>query len=305
MGIPGNSHFPNVVSLLLPLSLATLLATAIGFQSGIIRSGADPRAAITAPQVVTVPAGHFTYRAEGEYFRNGYAVDGPMVDMTMRQNLTIMKYQVSSADYARCVAEGGCQQPEPGFAAPVGGAIPATGISQDDARAYAKWLSDRTGEVWRLPSDAELAFAAGSLFPDETLGVAADTENPALRWLADYERQTSRKASGNPVPQSYGSFGENEYGLADFGGNVWEWTSSCSRRVTLGKDGEVVDTVASCGIPVASGKHRAAMSAFVKNPKSGGCAVGVPPDNLGFRLVKDTRWYAPLLERLGAAALFS
>lgn len=129
MGIPGNNHFPNAVSLLLPLSLAALLATAIGFQSGIIRSGADPRAAIIAPQVVTVPAGHFTYRAEGEYFRNGYAVDGPMVDVAMRQNLTIMKYQVSSADYARCVAEGGCQQPEPGFAAPVDGEIPATGIS--------------------------------------------------------------------------------------------------------------------------------------------------------------------------------
>ena len=305
MGIPGNSHFPNAVSLLLPLSLATLLATVIGFQSGIIHGSSDPRTAMTQPQVVTVPAGSFTYRAEGEYFRNGYAVDGPMVDVTMRQNLTITKYQVSSADYARCVAEGGCQQPEPGFAAPVDGEIPATGISQDDARAYAAWLSERTGTVWRLPSDTELAFAAGSLFPDETLGVAADSENPALRWLADYERQTSRKASGNPVPQSYGSFGENEYGLADFGGNVWEWTSSCSRRVTLGKDGEMLDTVASCGIPVASGKHRAAMSAFVKNPKSGGCAVGVPPDNLGFRLVKDTRWYAPLLEKLRAATLIS
>lgn len=212
---------------------------------------------------------------------------------------------MSSANYARCVAEGGCQQPEPGFAAPVGGEIPATGISQDDAHAYAKWLSERTGAVWRLPSDAELAFAAGSLFPDETLGVAADSENPALRWLADYERQTSRKAAGNPVPQSYGSFGENEYGLADFGGNIWEWTASCSHRVTLGKDGEVVDTAAACGIPVASGKHRAAMSAFVKNPKSGGCAVGVPPDNLGFRLVKDTRWYAPLVEKLRAARLIS
>jgi hypothetical protein len=47
------------------------------------------------------------------------------------------------------------------------------------------------------------------------------------------------------------------------------------------------------------------MRAFLKNPKSGGCAVGVPPDNLGFRLVKYTRWYAPLLEKLRAAALIS
>lgn len=303
MGIPGNSPIPNVFSLLLPFSLAALLATAIGFQSGIIRIGNNPHSVLTDPQVVTVPAGSFTYRAEGEYFRKGYAVDGPMVKVTMQKNLTIMKYQVSSADYMRCVAEGGCQQPEPGFAAPISAEIPATGISQDDSQAYATWLSERTGAIWRLPSDAELAFAAGSRFPDETLGVATDSENPALRWLADYERQTRRKASGNPTPQSYGSFGENEYGLADFGGNVWEWTSSCSSRVTLGTDGEVVDTVASCGIPVASGKHRAAMSAFIRNPKSGGCAVGVPPDNLGFRLVKDTRWYAHLRQKLQSIAV--
>ncbi len=305
MGIPDNRPLPNRFSLLLPLSLATLLAAAIGFQSGIIRTDDIASAAVTSPLVVTVPAGSFIYRAEGEYFRSGYAVDGPMVEVTMQKNLTIMKYQVSSADYTRCVAEGVCQQPEPGFSGPVSGEIPATGISQDDARVYAAWLGERTGSVWTLPSDAELAFAAGSRFPDEMLGVEAATENPALRWLADYERQTSRKASSNPAPQPYGSFGENEYGLADFGGNVWEWTSSCSHRVTLGKDGEEIDTVASCGIPVASGKHRAAMSAFVRNPKGGGCAVGVPPDNLGFRLVMDTRWYARLLAKLRAANLIS
>ncbi|PLU59076.1 nitrate reductase, partial [Sinorhizobium medicae] len=44
--------------------------------------------------------------------------------------------------------------------------------------------------------------------------------------------------------------------------------------------------------------HRAALSSFVRNPKGGGCAVGAPPDNVGFRLVKDKRWYALLLLRL-------
>ena len=48
--------------------------------------------------------------------------------------------------------------------------------------------TDDAGTTWRLPSDTELAFAAGSLFPDETLGVAADSENPALRWLAGRAR---------------------------------------------------------------------------------------------------------------------
>ena len=38
------------------------------------------------------------------------------------------------------------------------------------------------------------------------------------------------------------------------------------------------------------------MSTFVRDGRSGGCSVGAPPDNLGFRLVKERPWYAPLLE---------
>jgi hypothetical protein len=32
------------------------------------------------------------------------------------------------------------------------------------------------------------------------------------------------------------------------------------------------------------------MTFFVRNPKSGGCSVGTPPDNLGFRLVREQGW---------------
>jgi len=35
------------------------------------------------------------------------------------------------------------------------------------------------------------------------------------------------------------------------------------------------------------GRHRAHMSSFVRDGKRGGCAVGTPPENLGFRLVRD------------------
>ena len=33
------------------------------------------------------------------------------------------------------------------------------------------------------------------------------------------------------------------------------------------------------------------MSAFVSDAIGGGCSVGVPPDNLGFRLVRETGWH--------------
>jgi hypothetical protein len=41
------------------------------------------------------------------------------------------------------------------------------------------------------------------------------------------------------------------------------------------------------------------MSNFIRDGKSGGCAVGTPPDNLGFRLVHDQGGFLQALRRLG------
>lgn len=284
-------------SLALPAVLLAALAGALAVKTDLI--GAAPAGPVLdEPLIVEIAPRSFDYRDSGEFFRNGFAVDGPIRNVAVRRPLTIMKYQVTAADYGRCVADRVCAPAEPVFVPADATDTPATGVSYDDAIAYAGWLSARTGEVWRLPSDQDLAFAAGSRFPDDALGVDINSTNPADRWLADYNREAARKASRDPIPQPLGRFGENEYGFADFAGNIWEWTATCSRRVNLDKTGAVLNDVSSCGIYVASGKHRAALSSFVRNPKGGGCAVGVPPDNVGFRLVKDTRWYAPLLARL-------
>ncbi|MCO5734362.1 SUMF1/EgtB/PvdO family nonheme iron enzyme [Rhizobium sp. SSA_523] len=280
-------------SLLLPVGLIAALSAAVVIQSGMIRFGSP---ALVEPPVITVEAGAFLYRQPGEFYRSGFAVDGPKAQETVTHPLSIMKFQVSTLDYDACADDGACPARE--SATPSRADLPATGISHDDATAYAKWLSDQTGSIWRLPDDRELAFAAAEDFPDDALGVDADSGNPALRWLADYEREAARKRSRDPQPLPYGSFGENGHGLADFAGNVWEWTSTCNRRVDLANNG-AASAVETCGVYIAAGKHRAPLSSFIRDPKSGGCAVGVPPDHVGFRLVKDTRWYAPFLSSIG------
>ena len=274
----------------LPVAVLALIGGAF-FLNTAAASLAEIPAAMT--RTITVPPGSFAYREAGEFYRDNYAVDGPKSERRMRRSVEIMKYQVSAADYDRCVGDGACQ-PRDARAEPRAN-IPATGVSFDDAVAYADWLSRKTGETWRLPSDEELAFVAGERYPDDALGIPADSRNPALRWLADYERETARKASRDPHPQPFGSFGESESGLADFGGNVWEWTSTCLSRVNLDKVGKRVATDVSCGIYIAAGKHRSPLSSFIREPKSGGCSVGTPPDNVGFRLVRENRWYSPLL----------
>jgi formylglycine-generating enzyme required for sulfatase activity len=283
----------SAVSIIVPLLLVVVLAGLSAVKIGVLGNIA-PSIQVHPPATITIAPREFSYRSHGEFFRSGIAVDGPMVTVSAPA-LEIMKYEVTAGDYSRCVADGACQAAEPEHAV-ADGNVAVTGVSIIDARAYATWLSERTDAIWALPTDEQLAFAAGSRFPDDGFGDSADSKNPAIRWLADYDRETARKSSTSPIPQARGSFGENEYGLADFSGNVWEWTTTCNRRVNLDNPG--AGNEETCGVYLVVGKHRSPMSFFIRNPKGGGCSVGAPPDNLGFRLVRDGNWYAPYLQKL-------
>lgn len=278
------------LSLLLPAGLFLLLAGLTAWQASI-RFEPPVDAAAYRPILVSVPAGTFTHRLDGDYYRNGYAVDAPRQALSMAA-LDIMKFPVSARDYDACVADGQCPPREPGHqpVAANDADVPATGVSHDDAVLYARWLSSHTGETYTLPDDAEWAYAAGSSFIDDALGIDPESRNPALRWLADYNREAARKASRDPSPRPLGHFGTNEKGLSDIGGNVWEWTTTCHRRVDLAGPGGAAKSDTTCGIYLVEGKHRTAISSFVRDARSGGCSVGAPPDNLGFRLVRRPGW---------------
>ncbi|WP_105370210.1 SUMF1/EgtB/PvdO family nonheme iron enzyme [Neorhizobium huautlense] len=278
----------------LPITLIAALSAGIFQQAGFFDVSA-PQSAAYEPKSVVVPPRTYKYRSDGEFVKGTAAVDPPMKTVIASEGLTITKYQITASEYAACVLDGACAAAD---ATPAGSAnVPVTGVSFDDATDYARWLSRKTGEYWTLPSDQQLAQAAGKLFPDDALGLDPDSKNPALRWLADYEREARERSKRDPVPRPIGSFGENEYGLADFGGNVWEWTSTCHRRVHLYENGSVRNAEPICGVYVTVAGHRSPVSAFIRDPKGGGCSVGTPPDNLGFRLVKSTKWYAPFLAK--------
>lgn len=235
------------------------------------------------PELVTIAPRAFQYREAGEFTRGGRTVDSPVIAGARKTPLTMMRRQVTTAEYNECVREGGCPaspQDEDAF----GGDRPVVKVNWRDASAYASWLTRKTGRAYRLPTDEEWSFAAGSRFSDDGLGTD-ESADPSKRWLARYEKESSRDNFDKDVKPA-GAFGVNEHGLADMAGNVWEWTDTCYRRVALDARAESGRATVNCGVRVVAGSHRSYMTDFIRDPRSGGCAVGVPPANLGFRLVR-------------------
>lgn len=224
----------------------------------------------------------FSYRAAGDFSRDGRPVEGPLRNLRLPSDLLVMKRQVTVAEYAGCVGEGAC----PRVAAAAGPQdVPVVGVSWHDASAYAAWLSRKTGIAYRLPTDEEWAFAAAEKARDEITPLV-DPSDPAQAWIARYEAESARERPAEITAQPGGTFGTNSKGLDDLAGNVWEWTNSCFARVSLDGGTERI-TNTNCGVRVVQGAHRSYMTDFIRDPRSGGCAAGVPPANLGFRLVAD------------------
>lgn len=184
------------------------------------------------------------------------------------QTLQVSRHEVTVASWRQCFADGGCSHMPVNSS--VSGQLPVTGINWLDVNEYLHWANANEGRGLRLPTLEEWRVIARSLAHERPAPLFTD---PRLAWAADY----GRKGAPSGPPRAVGSFSTTPDGIADLDGNVWEWTSSCAKPGF----GDL------CPAYVAGGEHEAAVSVFVRDPASGGCATGRPPAHLGFRLVAD------------------
>ena len=261
------------------------------------RGGAP--ASVAPASVATLQPAWFAYQPVGDFESAGKTIDAPARATRLDAPLDVMVEPVSQAAYARCVAAAAC--PKLRTVDPAAENLPVVGVSWLDATAYAEWYAAATGEDWRLPTDDEWAYAAAERFHGEP--PLASGDDFARRWLAkfDADAATARQAK---TPQPFGHFGRNTRGVADLSGNVWEWTNSCYERRALDAGGEARLLTRNCNVRALEGEHRMFMSDFIRDGVTGGCSAGLPPTNLGFRLVR-SQTGAIARAMSGVAALFT
>ena len=109
-----------------PLLFSLGLLAAAGAAALLMIPRSPEGAPALRPQTVVVPPGSFLHRLDGEYSRDGRPVDAPRVEVRITAPLEIMRYQVTAAEYASCVAAGACRRLD----APASrGDLPVTGDS--------------------------------------------------------------------------------------------------------------------------------------------------------------------------------
>jgi formylglycine-generating enzyme required for sulfatase activity len=104
---------------------------------------------------------------------------------------------------------------------------PVVCVNWDDARAFAGWLSDKTGKTYRLFSEAEREYVtrAGTTTPF-WWGSSITPKQANYNGNYTYEGGGSRgEYRKHTMPVD--SFEPNPWSLYQVHGNVWEWTEDC------------------------------------------------------------------------------
>ena len=206
------------------------IKVAVGiYPKPVARPGRAPGTAFRdcpdCPEMVVVPAGSFMMGSPSHEAGRGDD-EGPRHRVMIAKPFAVGKYEVTFAEWDACVADGGCGGHRPDAQGWGRGRRPVINVSWDDAQAYVRWLSDKTGKPYRLPSEAEWEYAArGGTTTPFYFGSTISTSQ--ANYDGNYTYGGGVKGVYRERTVAVGTFPANPFGLHDVHGNVREWVEDC------------------------------------------------------------------------------
>jgi formylglycine-generating enzyme required for sulfatase activity len=181
------------------------------------------------PEMLVLPAGTFTM---GE--KRGDRSERPVHKVSIKRPFAIGKYEVTIGQWNECVKDGACS-----YKAAKGGPtenFPVRDISWNDAQEYVRWLSQKTKQEYRLPSEAEWEYSARAnrqtrFWWGDTVGTGnANCKDCGGKW-------------DHSAPAEVDAYPPNPFGVYGANGGVWEWVNDCWHKSYDGapKDGSSWD----------------------------------------------------------------
>ena len=207
------------------------------------------------PEMVVIPPGSFTMGApqsEVDHYAIPSGMGLPLHPVRITRQFALGEFLLTRKQYATYVEEtrhgaSGCAATppdtpllkfdaardwrDPGFAQ--ADDHPVICVNWDDAIAYARWLSEKTGQSYRLPTEAEWEYAGraagvtGRYFGDVPICEFANVRDWSKRLLYSAGQFFNECDGGFSNTSPVGSFPPNGFGLYDMIGNVWEWVEDC------------------------------------------------------------------------------
>ncbi len=193
------------------------------------------------PDMVVLPAGDFIQGSDK--VESGHVDEKPQRKVTIARPLAVSKFETTFAQWDACVADGKCPKADDaGFGR---GQFPAVNIAWPEAKAYAAWLSAKTGKSYRLLSESEFEYAARGGTQTAWYWGGNESKSKSCEF-ANLHDESGKKAHPNYVwshvlcddgaaeNNEVGKYKANAFGLHDMMGNVREWVDDCHQAGYVG-----------------------------------------------------------------------
>lgn len=185
--------------------------------------------------------------------------------------LAISKTPITYAQWSVCAQEGACRRLR---FADAWAQHPVTRVNYTDVERYLDWLTQRTGQNYRLPTEEEWEYAARGGQHRELLYWQSLRGASSCSFAHTRECNTQAYASV-PVAQRE----PNCFGLHDMLGNVWEWIDACPSHTSKTADNCIQNIVRGGGWDTPLSALRITRQAIVAPHRR--------LDMIGFRVIRD------------------